>query len=287
MKECCVIIDGFALTYRAYFGLPNSIRTIKGTAINAVLGFYNTLTSLINQIQPEYLVVASDHPQPTFRHKMYPKYKANRPPMPKELELQLPMIESVLAACEIPILQLPGYEADDVIGTITNSLPDNIEAYIITIDRDILQLVNEQVSVLIPNSQKNKIYTPDIVRYEWHVDPELIPDLKALMGDASDNIPGIKLVGPKTAVKWLTKYGNLKNILESAKELPGKAGANLRKQRSKAVLYQDLTTIRVNAPIMWCWQSLRLINDFSPLRDTLAELGINAKLPQPNNISNI
>lgn len=284
MKDCCVIIDGFALTYRAYFGLPNSIRT-KGIAINAVLGFYNTLTSLINQIQPKYLVVAADHPKPTFRHKMYPKYKANRPPMPKELELQLPMIKTVLAACNIPVLQLAGYEADDLIGTITSSLPHNTEAYIITMDRDTLQLVNEQVSVLVPNSRENKIYTPDTVKYEWHVEPKLIPDLKALMGDASDNIPGIELVGPKTAVKWLTKYGNLENILESANELPGKAGANLRKNRSKVMLYQDLTTIRVSVPIMWCWQSLKLTNDFSPLRSTLAEIGIKAKLPQPNNVS--
>ncbi len=280
MKNCCVIIDEYALTYRAYFGLPDSIRTIEGVAINAVLGFYNSLTSLINQIQPEYLVVASDHPDPTFRHKLYPEYKANRPPMPEDLKVQLPMIEAVLAACDIPILKLPGFEADDIIGTVVNHLPKNTEAYIVTLDRDTLQLVNERVSVLVPNSKKNKIYTPYIVKHEWRVEPKLIPDLKALMGDASDNIPGINLVGPKTAVKWLNKYGNFKNVVAASEELPGKAGANFRKCLSSAELFLNLTTIRRNVPITWCWQRLKLTKDFSPLRSTLAKIGIAGRLPR-------
>lgn len=260
--------------------MPTTIRTIKGKAINAALGFYNTLTKLIDQIQPSYLVVAFDNPEPTFRHKMYDEYKANRPPMPEELKLQLPLIRAILTACKIPILELPGYEADDIIGTITRSLPSNTEAYVVTLDRDTLQLVTDEVSVLVPNSNQNKIYTPDIVKYEWKVSPKLIPDIKALMGDSSDNIPGIPLVGPKTAVKWLKQYGDLDNLLANADRLSGKAGANLRNNPDHALLYRDLATIRVNVPITWCWQSLKLTNNFSQLRETLDEIGIRAKLPQ-------
>lgn len=285
MNECCIIIDGFALVYRAYFGLPNSIRNIDGTAINAVLGFYNTLSSLINHMQPKYLVAVFDHHEPTFRHKLYPQYKANRPPMPEDLQAQLPLIKELLTACSIPIIKLPGYEADDVIGTLTRALPDDTEAYVVTVDRDTLQLVNERVTVLIPNSRENKIYTPDTVKAETQVAPELIPDLKALMGDSSDNIPGISLVGPKTAVKWLKRFGSLEAILAEADQLPGKAGANLRASKELALLYKNLTTIRTNAPIMCCWNHCRLTADFRPLHATLEEIGIRAKLPQTADVA--
>ncbi|NLM25164.1 MAG: hypothetical protein GX208_03480 [Firmicutes bacterium] len=280
MKDCCLILDGYALTYRAFFGVPDRIRTVKGKAINAVLGFYNTLSSLINQIHPDYLVVAFDLPQPTFRHLMYGQYKANRPPMPEDLKYQIPIIRQLLAAFKIPILELPGYEADDIVGTLTRCLPsDDTEAYIVTTDRDSLQLVNEQVSVLVPNSKENKIYTPPVVEHEWKVKPALIPDLKALMGDSSDNIPGIPLVGPKTAVKWLEKYGSLEEVLANAEQLPGKAGKNLRNNIDNAKLYKELATIKVNVPITWCWKSLKLVDDFSEVKDVLDEIGIMAKLP--------
>ena len=280
MKQCCLIIDGFALVYRAYYGLPNTIRNSSGLAVNAVIGFYNTLSSLISQIQPQYLAAVFDHPQPTFRHKLYPPYKANRPPMPVELQEQLPLIAELLAAMEIPILKLPGYEADDVIGTIAANLPYGTEAYIATVDRDTLQLVNDTVTVLIPNRRSNRIYTPDTVEAEIQLPPALIPDLKALMGDASDNIPGISMIGPKTAVKWLKRFGGLELIIANAKLLRGKAGANLRANKSQALLFKNLSTIRINAPIAWCWKHCRLTPDLSPVLPTLAAFGIRAKLPQ-------
>jgi len=279
MKKSCVILDGFALTYRAYYGLPTSIRTIKGTAINAVLGFYNTLSALIEQFQPHYLIAVFDHTQPSFRQTMYPLYKANRPPMPDDLRQQLPLIKDVLTACAIPILQLASYEADDIIGTITCNLPPETEAYVITVDRDLLQLVNSQVTVVIPNNRYNRIYTPSTVQDEINVTPEQIPDLKALIGDPSDNIPGIALIGPKTASKWLKEYGSLEAIIAHADQLPGKAGANLRASIQQVRLYKQLTTICTNAPLLWCWQACKLTTDFSPLRTILDSIGIAAKLP--------
>lgn len=278
MEKRCLILDGFALTYRAYFALPTTIRTRYGP-INAVLGFYNTLLKLINQVQPDFLVVASDSKGPTFRHEAFPQYKAQRPPMPEELRSQLPLIKEVLTSCNIPVLELPGFEADDIIGTITNYLPQDTLAYVVTTDRDALQLADEQVTILAPSGKENKIFTPEIVQLEWGISPQLIPDIKALMGDNSDNIPGVPKVGPKTAVKWLCTYGSLEQIIENAHELTGKVGESLREHRDEAVFYKHLATIKRDVPLFYCWQSLRLSPDLGKLKGTLEQIGIRAALP--------
>lgn len=280
MQDSCLILDGFSLIFRSFFGMPARIRTTEGQPINAVLGFYNSLQRLINQIQPTYVVAAFDYPEPTFRHAMYPEYKANRPPMPEDLKSQLPLIRRILRTGGIPILEMPGFEADDVMGTVSRILPSSTEAYIVTSDRDALQLVNSQVTVLVPDRRENRIYTPQTVAAEWGVSPSQIPDLKALMGDASDNIPGVPLVGRKTAVRWLTHYQDLDALLHQASELRGKAGENLRRFHDSARLYRQLATIRCSAPILWCWQSCRLALDTDALRATLDQIGIRARLPE-------
>lgn len=236
LSKTCLVLDCFSLVYRSFFGLPTTIKRQDGQPINAVLGFYNTISSLIEQFRPDYLFVASDHPTPTFRHKIFSDYKAQRPPMPEELRAQIPLIEELVESFNAPLIQLPGYEADDVIGTITAHAPEDVHCYIITTDRDALQLVNEQVTVVAPNRRANKMFTPELVEHEMGVGAELVPDLKALMGDASDNIPGIHLVGPKTAVRWLTTYGSLDAVLEHSHLLPGKAGQNLAENQKEALL---------------------------------------------------
>ena len=233
----------------------------------------------MNQLHPHYVAVASDCKAATFRHEIFPSYKAQRPPMPEELRPQLQMIRSVVQAAGIPLLELPGYEADDIIGTLSRQLPPDTEAYIVTTDRDALQLVNDHVSVLVPNARENRIYTPITVEHEYHVTPERIPDLKALMGDASDNIPGVPKVGPKTAVKWLHTYGSLEEVLQHGNQLKGKVGESLRAHREEAILYKHLATIDTNVPLLFCWKALQLNNDLSPLRETLESIGIRAALP--------
>ncbi len=275
-----LILDSFSITYRAFFGLPTTIRTRQGQAINAALGFYNTLSSLLNQIQPHFVAVASDCKAATFRHDLFPSYKAQRPPMPDELKGQLPLIRQLVGAAGIPIFELPGYEADDVIGTLSVLLPPDTEAFIATTDRDALQLVNPKVSILVPSARENRIYTPETVEHEYHVKPAHIPDLKALMGDASDNIPGVPKVGPKTATKWLQTYGTLENLLQHRHELKGKVGESLRSHSSEVVLYKQLATIDKNVPLLFCWQALTLTRDFAPLREALETIGIRAPLPQ-------
>ncbi|HHT72300.1 MAG TPA: hypothetical protein GX008_01120 [Firmicutes bacterium] len=279
LPKTCLVLDCFALTYRAYFGLPSTIRTRSGQAINAVLGFYNTVFSLIQQFRPEYIVVASDHPEPTFRHDLYSQYKAQRPPMPEDLKNQLPLIREVIDSMELPLLKAPGFEADDVIGTITKRLPPETHCYVITTDRDALQLAQDTVTIVSPNSRANKVYTPEIVEYEWGVPPEGIPDMKALMGDGSDNIPGVPLVGPKTARRWLKEYGTLENLLEHTHELKGKAAQNLAASKQDVILYKHLATIHCDVPTVVCWRQARLSFDPAVLRETLGSIGIRAAVP--------
>lgn len=280
MAKTCLVLDCLSLVYRAFFGLPSTIKKQDGQTINAVLGFYNTVCLLLEQFQPDFFIVASDHPQPTFRHLLYSEYKAQRPPMPQELRGQIPLIEELISSFDAPLLKVPGYEADDVIGTVTNQAPQGLHCYIISSDRDVLQLVSEDVTVVSPNNRANKMFTPELVEYEMGVPPERIPELKALMGDASDNIPGIPLVGPKTAVRWLTAYGSLENILKNSHLLRGKAGENLAERQEEALLYRHLATIKRDIPAVCSWQKGRLSFDSNRIRATLDALGIRASAPR-------
>ncbi|MCK9524636.1 MAG: hypothetical protein M0R49_01750 [Limnochordia bacterium] len=280
MSKTCLILDCFSLVYRSFFGLPTTIKRQDGQAINAVLGFYNTVTGLIEQFRPDYLFVASDHPSPTFRHELFPNYKAQRPPMPVELKSQISLIEDVIHSFSAPLVKLAGYEADDVIGTIAKHAPRDTHCYIITTDHDALQLVSDDVTVISPNSRANRVFTPELVNHEMGVPPERVPDLKSLMGDASDNIPGIPLVGPKTAKRWLETYESLDRIIENAHLLPGKAGRNLLEGKDDALLYRHLATIEQNVPTFCCWKAGRLAFDEQRVRETLDSLGIRAAIPQ-------
>jgi len=280
LPETCLILDCLSLVYRAYFGLPTTIRRQDGQAINAVLGFYNMVSSLLDQFRPSFLIIASDHPDPTFRHLLYSEYKAQRPPMPDELRGQLPLIAEIIHSLEAPLVRVAGYEADDVIGTISARVPHGVHCYIVSSDKDTLQLVTEDVTVVSPNNRANKVFTPELVTYEMGVPPEQIPELKALMGDASDNIPGIPLVGPKTAVRWLTAYGSLENILSNVHLLPGKAGENLANRQQDALLYRRLATIRRDVPALCCWRAGRVGFDEKRVRETLDSVGIRASVPE-------
>ncbi len=160
MPETCLILDCLSLVYRAYFGLPTTIRRQDGQAINAVLGFYNMVSSLLDQFRPSFLIIASDHPDPTFRHLLYSDYKAQRPPMPAELRGQLPLIAEIIHSLEAPLIKLAGYEADDVIGTISRQAPADVHCYIVSSDKDTLQLVTENITVVSPNNRANKVFTP-------------------------------------------------------------------------------------------------------------------------------
>ncbi|MBE6949457.1 MAG: DNA polymerase I [Ruminococcaceae bacterium] len=211
-----MVLDGNSILNRAFYGV-RPLNTKDGTPTNAVYGFLNILLKLLEDEKPDGLCVAFDLKAPTFRHKMYDGYKAQRKPMPEELAIQMPIIKDVLSAMNIPRLELEGYEADDIIGTVAKICHnEGSECIIVTGDKDSFQLIDDTTSVLHVKSRmgrtETKTYTPDAFREEYGFEPPLMVDFKALMGDPSDNIPGVAGVGEKTALDLVRRYGEIKSI---------------------------------------------------------------------------
>ena len=248
IKKKLFIVDGYAILYRAHYALiRNPLITSYGFHTSALFGFSNHLIKLINDENPDYLVCAFDSKEKTFRHKMYPKYKANRPEMPIELQEQIPHIWELLEAMNIPVLKKPGFEADDIIGTITNAVADKeVESYIVSGDKDFMQLINDKVFLYAPGKRSTPpvIYDREGVIKKWGLPPEKIIDLLALMGDSSDNVPGVSGVGVKTAVKLLKEFGDIESVLENTSKIKNKRVYDgLTNGRESAFLSKELVTI--------------------------------------------
>ena len=242
------IIDGYAILYRAHYALiRNPLITSYGFHTSALFGFTNQLIKIIKDENPDYLVCAFDSKEKTFRHKIYSDYKANRPEMPEELQKQIPHLWELLDGMNIPVLRKPGYEADDIIGTVTESVLDKkIQSYIVSGDKDFMQLINDKVFLYTPGKRNSAtdIYDKDGVIKKWGLPPEKISDLLALMGDSSDNVPGVAGVGIKTAVKLLKEYDNIESVLDNASKISNKRVHNgLISGRDKAFLSKELVTI--------------------------------------------
>ena len=250
-----MILDGNSVINRAFYGI-RPLTTKDGLFTNAIFGFLNILHKLVGEERPDALCVAFDLHGPTFRHLQYDGYKATRHGMPEELAMQMPVMKEVLTAMNIPIYECQGWEADDVIGTVGRICKEQSwNCVIVTGDRDSLQLVNDFVSVKLITTKQGRtsdtVYTPDVFRAEYGFDPIHLIDLKALMGDSSDNIPGVAGVGPKTATELLLKFGTLDGIYEHLDDPSIKAGARkkLEAGRDSAKMSYDLATIRCEAPI--------------------------------------
>ena len=242
------IIDGYAILYRAHYALiRNPLITSYGFHTSALFGFTNQLIKIIKDENPDYLVCAFDSKEKTFRHKIYSDYKANRPEMPEELQKQIPHLWELLDGMNIPVLRKPGYEADDIIGTVTESVLDKkIQSYIVSGDKDFMQLINDKIFLYTPGKRNSApdIYDKDGVIKKWGLPPEKIIDLLALMGDSSDNVPGVAGVGVKTAVKLLKEYHNIESVLDNASKISNKRVHNgLMNGRDKAFLSKELVTI--------------------------------------------
>ena len=250
-----LILDGNSVINRAYFGVK-PLTNREGLYTHAIYGFLNILERMEKEEQPEAVAVAFDLHGPTFRHLKYDGYKATRHGMPEELAQQMPVMKDVLRAMNIPIYECQGWEADDVIGTVAKICSNNSwECVIVTGDRDSLQLIDENVHVKLviskPGQTTTTLYTEEAFREEYGFEPKTLIDLKALMGDSSDNIPGVGGVGPKTAKELLAKFGSLDGVyanLEDASIRP-KLREKLEKDKEQAYLSYDLATIRSEAPI--------------------------------------
>lgn len=254
MNKKIVLIDGHSILNRAFYGLPD-LTTAKGEHTNAVLGFINIMFKILEEEKPDYLTVAFDTNHPTFRHEMFEQYKGTRKGMPEELREQVPLMKEVLKAMKVTVFEKPGFEADDILGTLANKAEQ--EGNLVSLvsgDRDLLQLASERIKIRIPKTKRTgteiEDYLAEDVLERYHVTPKQFIDLKGLMGDPSDNIPGVPGIGEKTAGKLIETYHSIENLYEHIDELaPGKVSSSLRENRELAELSRKLATICTDCDI--------------------------------------
>lgn len=262
-KKCLIIIDSNSVIHRAYHALP-PLTTKKGEVVGAVYGFLLVFLKAVREFQPDFIAACFDFPAPTFRHKKFKEYKAKRPPAPKELYQQIPKVKEILKRFNVPIFEKEGFEADDIIGTISRLAPKKqilpkVETIILSGDLDTLQLVNPQTKVysLKKGVKDVVLYDEKLVREKFlGLKPEQLLDFKALRGDPSDNIPGVCGIGEKIAIELLLKFGSLKNLYkkieeksERAKKLKPKLKEILLKYKEQAFLSKSLAQIKKDVPI--------------------------------------
>ena len=254
MPKKLFLIDGMALIYRAYFAFIRNPRiTSSGEDVSAIFGFLNTLFDIQKKHEPTHLAVALDRSEPTFRHVIFPEYKANRDETPEAIRYAIPIIKQALELMRIPILELPGYEADDIIGTLARQAQkQQFETYMVTPDKDYAQLVDTSTYMLKPGRGGGDPELLDIqaVCDQWNIkEIHQVIDILGLAGDSSDNIPGVPGIGPKTAQKLIATFGSIESILENTDQLKGKQRENLEKFKEQALLSKELVTIHCDVPI--------------------------------------
>lgn len=274
MAEKIVLIDGHSILNRAFFGLPD-LTNSEGLHTNAIYGFLNIMLKLLDEEKPEYLTVAFDVHAPTFRHQMYEEYKGTRKPMADELRQQVPVMKEVLRSMGIRIIEQEGLEADDLLGTLSKRCEsEGMDVTIISGDRDLLQLATDKVKIRIPKTKQGRTEVEDYyaadVKERYQVTPLEFIDMKALMGDTSDNIPGVPGIGEKTAAKIITEYHSIENAYQHARELkPPRASKAIVEYWDMAVMSKKLAAICVDASLDYDIESARLGNIFTEEAYTL------------------
>ena len=263
MSEKLVLIDGHSILNRAFYGVPD-LSNSEGLHTNAVYGFLNILFKLLEEEKPEYLTVAFDVKAPTFRHEMYPEYKGTRKPMPQELHEQVPVMKQVLHAMGIRTMEQPGLEADDILGTLAKRAEkEGMDVSLVSGDRDLLQIASDKIKIRIPKTKGARTEVEDYyaadVEAKYGVTPAGFIELKALMGDTADNIPGVPKVGEKTASELLKQFQTLDNLYAHVEEVTKKAvRESLIANKDLAYLSLDLATIRIDSPVVLDWNEARL-----------------------------
>jgi DNA polymerase-1 len=274
------ILDGHGLIYAAYYAPMRPLNAPNGEPTKAVYVFTTMLLGLLEREKPDMVVMVMESLTPTFRTKMYPEYKAHRPPMPEDMPGQIARIEQILEAMRIPVLRVDGYEADDVIGTLAvQAARQGVQVYICSKDKDMLQLIGPSIFIYdIKTGKKTDLKT---LKAETGLVPEQFVDVLALQGDTADNVPGVPDVGPKTALEWIKKYGSLDTLYAHADEIKGKRGQNLRASREMVQLSRQLVTIHCDAPIQFDPSSFRVSEpDKEKLAAVFSELGFTRLLTQ-------
>ncbi len=248
------LLDAMALIYRAHFALIRSPRyTSAGACTSAVFGVANTVFDIINKQKPTHIVVAFDTQAPTFRHEEFPEYKAQRDALPEDIAAQFPMVEKLFDALNIATIRKDGFEADDLIGTIAQQAArQGIESFMVTPDKDFTQLVNDHINIYKPGRQGSDyelLGVPEVLA-KWQIERiDQVVDILGLMGDASDNIPGVPGVGEKTAQKLIAKFDTIENLLQHTDELKGKQKERIEEHADQARLSKQLVTIKTDVPL--------------------------------------
>lgn len=291
-----LLIDGHALIYRAFYAFPK-LTSFSGQLVNAVYGFSRMLLTSIRHFEPVYMAVTFDHPKPTFRHQDYEDYKAHRPEMPDDLKPQIEYIKEVVATLNIPQFEVAGFEADDLIGTINFKVEDlnhGLLTVVVTGDQDIFQLVDDDTHVWLPGRgkrQQDTEYDEEKVKAKVGVAANRVTDLKALMGDSSDNIPGVKGIGPKTAAKLIQAFGSLEKLYEAVETgdeeskavlhpiLKGSLLSKLIASKEDAFLSKKLATIERDVKLDFDLEACRVSSyDKSKAVELFKNLGFNSLL---------
>ena len=274
-----ILIDGNSLLFRAYFAMRPMV-TSKGIHTQAVFAFVNMLGKIIKDYEPTHIAVAFDMKGGTFRHDVYKEYKAGRLKTPPELLSQIPLMHDVLRAMNIAVLEVPQYEADDIIGTVASAAgKKGLDTLVISGDKDELQLVGDHVNVLINKRGMSEfdLYDTAAMFERYRLTPQQFIDLKGLMGDSSDNIPGVPGIGEKKGIALLEQYGTLENLIDHADEVKGKMGENLRDNIETARMSKWLATINTEAPVEFTWDDLKYTSpDMEKLIAIYTELEFNA-----------
>ena len=260
-----VLIDGHSILNRAFYGVPD-LTNAAGLHTNAIYGFLNILFKILDEESPDYLTVAFDVKAPTFRHEMFKEYKGTRKPMPEELREQVPVMKEVLQAMGIRIIEQAGYEADDLLGTIAKRAEaEGIDVSLVSGDRDLLQVATDRIRIRIPKTKGGRTeienyYAAD-VEAKYQVNPVQFIDLKALMGDTADNIPGVPKVGEKTATDLMVQFGSLDGIYEHIDEVTKKSvKESLIQNKDLAYLSRELATIKLDSPLTYTLEEARVGN---------------------------
>ena len=274
------LVDGMAILYRAHYAMINNpLTTESGIHTSAVFGFFNIIFKIFKEENPDYFLVTMDTKKPTFRHERYSEYKANRKEMPKELQEQIPIFYNILDKSNINVVKADGFEADDILGTIvTLNKNSDLDQYIVSADKDLMQLVNKNTFVFSPgnNFQPKKIYTEKAVFDKWGVDCNRIIDYLALVGDSSDNIPGVAGVGPKTAVKLLNQFDTVENIYNLIDDIKNeRLKERMISNKDNAILSKELVTIDNSVPINFSIDDVAFnLIDFDNMQKGFNELEI-------------
>ncbi|MBI4640793.1 MAG: DNA polymerase I [Candidatus Tectomicrobia bacterium] len=257
-KPRLYLIDGSSYIYRAYYGLQQNLSTSKGLPTNAIFGFVNMFLKILNDENPDYLAIAFDTKAPTLRHEEYQDYKAHRPSMPEDLVVQLPYIKKLIEAFNIPSLEKERYEADDLLGTLSKRAEqDGYEVTIVSGDKDMLQLVSEHTRVI--DTMKNKVSGIEEVKERFGVEPGRVTEVMGLMGDTSDNIPGVPGIGEKTAISLIQEFGTIENLLQNLEKVSGtKRRENLKEYAEQARMSKRLSTIVTDLPIELQWEEFKV-----------------------------